>query len=48
MSEDIKIMAESKNLNFEFLHKGKDFYIFANKENISKAIFNVITNSSPT
>ncbi len=45
MSEDIKIMAEGKKLNFEFLHKGKDFYIFANKENISKAIFNIVSNS---
>ena len=45
MASDMKIIAETKKINFEYIVKGKGFYVFSNKENLSKAIFNILANS---
>jgi len=42
---DMKIIAQTKGIECSYLVKGKDFYVFSNKENLSKAILNILTNS---
>ncbi len=42
---DMKIIAQTKGIECNYIINGKDFYVFSNKENLSKAILNILTNS---